>query len=112
MQTSAAGAPDSPDEAAAPTDDQAATGAGDASTRSRWRRPRRYLLLGGAALAVIALGGALAVYLIANSKLNGVRSIKDPFGSIPAAQRPPVPSGALKQDVTFLVGGVDTRSAV
>lgn len=81
-------------------------------TRRSRRRVRRYVLLSAAALVVVVVAGALTVYLIGNSYLDRLRSIGDPFTSIPAAQRPPVPPGALSQDVTFLVGGVDTRSPV
>jgi LCP family protein required for cell wall assembly len=63
-------------------------------------------------LGVGVFGSGLAIYLLASSDLNSLRSIKDPFAAIPAAQRPQAPAGVLSQDVTFLVGGVDTRSAV
>jgi LCP family protein required for cell wall assembly len=79
---------------------------------SLWRHARRYMLLSGLALVLAVAGGGLGLYLVVNSTLSGFRTIKDPFTSIPAAQRPPVPPGALAEDVTFLVGGVDTRSAV
>jgi LCP family protein required for cell wall assembly len=79
---------------------------------ARRHRVRTYLLFGITGLLVLVLSGGLTVYLIGNSKLNSFRTIKNPFASIPAAQRPPVPPGALSKDVTFLVGGVDTISAV
>ena len=80
--------------------------------RSRWRRVRRYLLLCLIVVMIVLVGGGLGLYLIASNTLNSFRRINDPFASIPAAQRPPVPPGALGKDVTFLVGGLDTRSAV
>jgi len=80
--------------------------------RSRWRRVWRYLLLCLIVVMVVLVGGGLGVYLIASNTLNSFRRINDPFASIPAAQRPPVPPGALGKDVTFLIGGLDTRSAV
>lgn len=70
------------------------------------------MLLSVAVLGVGVLGCGLAFYLLASRDLSSFRRIKDPFTPIPAAQRPPAPPGALSQDVTFLVGGVDTRSAV
>jgi LCP family protein required for cell wall assembly len=103
-----------------PSEEQAAVlpgsqtpeGGNGTGRRSRWRQARRYLLLCLIVLVVVLVGGGLGAYLIASSTLNSFRRIHDPFASIPAAQRPPVPPGALSQDVTFLVGGVDTRSAV
>jgi LCP family protein required for cell wall assembly len=103
-----------------PSEEQAAVlpgspkdeGSNGAGRRSRWRRARRYLLLGLVVLVVVLTGGGLGLYLIANSTLDSFRRIQDPFASIPAAERPPAPAGALSADVTFLVGGVDTRSPV
>ena len=92
--------------------DETPEGGDGPERRPRWRRPWRYLLLGVIVLVVVLVGGGLGLYLIANNTLNGFRRINDPFASIPAAQRPPVPPGALGEDVTFLVGGVDTRSVV
>jgi LCP family protein required for cell wall assembly len=97
---------------AAATDQELATKPARPRRTARWRRARKYLLISGIAVVVAVAGGARGLYLVVNSTLNDFRTIKDPFSSIPAAQQPPVPPGALRQDVTFLVGGVDTRSAV
>jgi len=111
MRTSKPGTTEGSEEAVPA--DQLIPGLGDdKSARRPRRRVRRYLLLSAAVLGVGLLGSGLALYLVAQSDLNSFRSIKNPFAAIPAGQRPPVPPGALSQDVTFLVGGVDTRSPV
>ena len=81
-----------------------------ARTPSRWRRARKYILLGAIVLVVAVVGASVGVYLVASNMLSSMRRIHDPFASIPARQRPPVPAGPAGKDVTFLVGGVDTRS--
>jgi LCP family protein required for cell wall assembly len=65
-----------------------------------------------AALAVAAAGVTAGVYLMASNYLRSVHRIGNPFAGIPAAQRPARPRGLAGADVTFLVGGLDTRSAV
>jgi LCP family protein required for cell wall assembly len=112
MQSPEAGTAEGPQQTPVPADDLVPGLRRPASARRPRPHLRRYLLLGGALLGVGLLGTGLAFYLLARSDLNSFRTIKDPFASIPAAQRPPVPPGALSQDVTFLVGGVDTRSTV
>lgn len=79
---------------------------------SRWRRTRKYILLSVAILAVAVAGGGVAELLVANNTVNSMRRIHDPFTAIPAAKRPTAPAGPPGKDVTFLVGGVDTRSPV
>ena len=83
-----------------------------ARTPSRWRRARKYILLGAIVLVVAVVGAGAGVYLFASNTLSSMRRIHDPFASIPTRQRPPVPAGPAGKDVTFLVGGVDTRSPV
>jgi LCP family protein required for cell wall assembly len=112
MQTSEAGTAEGPQDAPVPPDDLV-PGLGDDTGAGRPRRRlRRYLLLSAGVLVLGLLGCGLTLYLVARSDLNSFRTIKNPFAAIPAAQRPPVPPGALSQDVTFLIGGVDTRSPV
>jgi len=112
MHASDAGTADGPSEAPVPARDLVPGLGHDTSVRKpRWRL-RRYLLLSAGVLGLGLLGSGLALYLVARSDLNSFRTIKNPFAAIPAAGRPPVPPGALSQDVTFLVGGVDTRSPV
>ena len=79
---------------------------------SRWRRARKALLLGATVLVVLLAGAGTATYLVARHDLSSMRRIPDPFAAIPAAGRPPLPTGPAAGDVTFLVGGLDTRSAV
>lgn len=79
---------------------------------SRRRRRRKLMMIAAAVLAVLVTGTVLAAYVVTTSYLGSVRRISDPFRSIPAAQRPLRPAGAAGHDVTFLVGGVDTRSPV
>jgi LCP family protein required for cell wall assembly len=99
--------PPAPGEFAAPP-------AGDSGQHapSRWRRARKVVLIVAAVLVVLVAGTASAVYLYTSHYLNSMKRIHDPFASIPSAERPPPPSGAAANDVTFLVGGVDTRSPV
>jgi LCP family protein required for cell wall assembly len=112
MQRPEAGTAEGPEQAEVTTDGLI-PGLGDGAGARRPRgRIRRYLLLCAAVLGLGLVGTGLALYLAARSDINSFRTIKNPFAAIPAAQRPPVPPGALSQDVTFLVGGVDTRSAV
>src|SRR6266852_9656667 len=61
---------------------------------SRWRRARKVILIVAAVIVVVAAGTASAAYLVTNHYLNSMKRIHDPFASIPAAQRPPRPSGA------------------
>jgi len=79
---------------------------------SRWRRARKVILIVAAVTVVVAAGTVSAAYLVTNHYLSSMKRIHNPFASIPAAERPPRPSGAAANDVTFLVGGVDTRSPV
>lgn len=78
--------------------------------RSPWRRPTRIGLIIGSVLLVLVLGFGVTGYVLASSTLSSMRRIPDPFKGIPAAQRPPAPTGAAGKDVTFLLGGLDTRS--
>jgi LCP family protein required for cell wall assembly len=78
---------------------------------SRWRRARKMLLVGTTVLIVLVAGAGVAIYLVARHDLNSIRRIPDPFAAIPAAGRPPQPTGPAAKDVTFLVGGLDTRPA-
>jgi LCP family protein required for cell wall assembly len=64
-----------------------------------------------AVLIVLVAGAGAAIYLVARNDLNSMRRIPDPFAGIPAAGRPPQPTGAAAKDVTFLVGGLDARPA-
>jgi LCP family protein required for cell wall assembly len=111
MQTSEAGTAEGPEEVPVLADDLIPGLRGKTSSRRPRRRVRRYLLLCAAVLGLGVVGGGLALSLAARGDLNSFRTIKNPFAAIPGTQRPPVPPGALSQDVTFLVGGVDTRSA-
>ena len=79
---------------------------------SRWRRARKIMLLSATALVVLVAGVGTATYLVARHDLSSMRRIPDPFAPIPAVARPPLPTGPAARDVTFLVGGLDTRSAV
>ena len=78
----------------------------------RRRRARKIVLISVAVLAVIAVALAITAYEITNHYLGSVHRLGDPFSSIPTAQRPPRAAGLASKDVTFLVGGLDTRSAV
>ncbi|HEY6277324.1 MAG TPA: LCP family protein [Streptosporangiaceae bacterium] len=80
--------------------------------RSRWRLAWRVTMISVVVLTVVLAGLATGVYLMASSYLHNVHRIGNPFASIPVAQRPARPRGLAGQDVTFLVGGLDTRSAV
>lgn len=112
MQASEAGTAEGPEEAPVLADEVIPGLVIGTSARRPRRRIRRYLLLSTAVLGLGLVGSGLALYLAVRSDLNSFRTIKNPFAAIPAAQRPPAAPGALSQDVTFLVGGVDTRSAV
>ena len=79
--------------------------------RSRWRRARTAMLAGAAVLIVLVAGIGAVTYLVARHDLSSMRRIPDPFAAIPPAARPPQPTGPAAKDVTFLVGGLDTRSA-
>jgi LCP family protein required for cell wall assembly len=68
--------------------------------------------VGAAVLVVLVAGTGAATYLVARHDLSSMRRIPDPFAAIPATARPPLPTGLAAKDVTFLVGGLDTRSAV
>ncbi len=94
--------------------DQPGKGAGDhrAAHHGSRRRARRVILIVSVALVLVAGGLASAAYFTANHYLSGMKRIHDPFSSIPAAARPPRPGGVAARDVTFLVGGLDTRSPV
>jgi LCP family protein required for cell wall assembly len=78
---------------------------------SRWRRARKVILVAVTVLIVLVIGAGVATYLVARHDLNSMRRIPDPFAAIPAAGRPPRPTGPAARDVTFLVGGLDTRPA-
>ena len=84
---------------------------GETRAPSRWRRARKVILIVSAVIVVLVAGTASAAYLVTNHYLSSMKRIHNPFASIPAAERPPRPAGAAANDVTFLVGGVDTRSA-
>src|ERR1700739_2656897 len=112
MRASETGTAQGPKEVPVPAGELVPGLGDDTSARRPRRRVRRYLLLSAAVLVLGLLGSGLTLYLGAQSDLNSSRTIKNPFAAIPASQRPPVPPGALSQDVTFLVGGVDTRSSV
>lgn len=83
-----------------------------ARVRSWRRRAGRLILIGAGVGVLIVAGIALAAYLTANHYLTSMKRIHDPFSPIPASARPPRPSGAAAKDITFLVGGLDTRSPV
>jgi LCP family protein required for cell wall assembly len=85
---------------------------GEWGNRSRWRRARKVILILSAVVVVLVVGTASAAYLITNHYLSSMKRIHNPFASIPAAERPPRAAGPAGNDVTFLVGGLDTRSAV
>jgi LCP family protein required for cell wall assembly len=78
----------------------------------RRRRRRKVLLITLTALVLVIAGTGTAAYLVARHDLNSMHRIGDPFRSIPASARAPVPTGSAANDVTFLVGGLDTQSAV
>lgn len=80
--------------------------------RSPWRRPARIWLIAGSVLLALVIGFAVTGYVFANNTVSSMRRITDPFRSIPASQRPPAPTGVAGKDVTFLIGGLDTRSPV
>jgi LCP family protein required for cell wall assembly len=101
-----------PLEDAVPLGDAAPLGDPGQRTPSRWRRARKVILIVAAVVVVLVAGTASATYLVTNHYLNSMKRIHNPFASIPAAERPPRPAGAAANDMTFLVGGVDTRSPV
>ncbi len=74
---------------------------------------RKVPLISIAVLVVLVLvaGIAAAGYLRAKNDLNGIRRLGNPFASIPPRLRPPPPTGAAAKGLTFLVVGLDTRSA-
>jgi LCP family protein required for cell wall assembly len=112
VHTPEAATPEGDQETPGPPDELIPGFGADPSPGRPRRRLRRYLLICVGVLGLGVVGTGLALYLVARSDLDSFRTIKNPFAAIPAAQRPPVPPGALSQDVTFLVGGVDTRSPV
>ena len=83
-----------------------------ARPRTRRWRARNVIIIGAGVLVLLVAGGALALYLTANHYLSSMKRIHNPFSSIPASARPPQATGAAAKDVTFLVGGLDTRSPV
>jgi LCP family protein required for cell wall assembly len=79
---------------------------------SRWRRARQVILISAAVLVVLVAGTAAATYATASHYLDSMRRIPDPFAAVPESARPPLPTGPAARDLTFLVGGLDTRSPV
>lgn len=79
---------------------------------SPWRGVWKVLLVSVTVLVVLVAGAAATIYGAVNYYLSSVHRIGNPFESIPAVQRPPRAAGLAGKDVTFLVGGLDTRSAV
>lgn len=78
--------------------------------RSGWRRARKVLLIAVAVVVVLIAAVGATSYLVARHDLSSMRRIHNPFTSIPSSARPPQPTGAAAKDVTFLVGGLDTRA--
>ncbi len=74
---------------------------------------RKVPLISVAVLVVLVLvaGIGAAAYLQARHDLNSIRRLGNPFASIPARLRAPLPTGPAAKDLTFLVVGVGTRSA-
>ena len=79
---------------------------------TRRRRTRKVVLTGLAALVLLIAGTGTAAYLVARHDLGSMRRIGNPFVSIPPSARAPLPTGPAANDVTFLVGGLDTQSLV
>ncbi len=75
------------------------------------RRGRKVVLTGLAVLVLLIAGTGTAAYLVARHDLGSMRRIGNPFVSIPPSARAPLPTGPAANDVTFLVGGLDTQSA-
>lgn len=84
----------------------------ESGTHSPWRGAWKVLLICVTVLVVLVAGAAATIYGIVTYYLSSVHRIGNPFESIPAAQRPPRAAGPAGKDLTFLVGGLDTRSAV
>ena len=76
------------------------------------RRALKVILIVGGVLVLIVAGSVSAAYLVSNHYMSSMKRFGNPFASIPASARPPRPAGLAAKDVTFLVGGVDTRSQV
>lgn len=79
--------------------------------RRRWRT-RKIVLISVGTVVVLVLGLVGYVLVSTNATLGSMRRLGDPFKALPAKQRPPAPSGPAAADITFLVGGLDTRSSV
>ena len=75
----------------------------------RRHRARKVIVISLAALVLLIAGTGTAAYLVARHDLGSMRRIGDPFAAIPGSSRPPVPTGTAAQDVTFLVGGLQTQ---
>jgi len=76
------------------------------------RRALKVILIVCGVLVLIVAGSVSAAYLVSNHYMSSMKRFGNPFASIPASARPPRPAGLAAKDVTFLVGGVDTRSQV
>jgi LCP family protein required for cell wall assembly len=76
------------------------------------RRTRKVVLAGLAVLVLLIAGTGTTAYLVARHDLGSMRRIGNPFVSIPPSARAPQPTGPAANDVTFLVGGLDTASPV
>jgi LCP family protein required for cell wall assembly len=85
---------------------------GQEPPRPRRRRALKVTLIVCGVLVLIVAGSLSAVYLVSNHYMSSMKRFGNPFASIPSSARPPRPVGAAAKDVTFLVGGVDTRSQV
>lgn len=80
--------------------------------RPRKRRALKVSLIVCGALVLIVAGSVTAIYAVSNHYMSSMKRFGNPFASIPASARPPRATGAAAKDVTFLVGGLDTRSPV
>jgi LCP family protein required for cell wall assembly len=80
--------------------------------RSRGRGAWKVLGISVIVLVVLVAGAAATMYWVTSSYVGSMHRIGNPFVSIPAPDRAPQPAGPAANDVTFLVGGLDTRSAV
>ncbi|MGE5289861.1 MAG: LCP family protein [Micromonosporaceae bacterium] len=80
--------------------------------RPRRRRALKVSLIVCGVLVLIVAGSITAIYTVSNHYMSSMKRFGNPFASIPASARPPRATGAAAKDVTFLVGGVDTRSQV
>jgi LCP family protein required for cell wall assembly len=85
---------------------------GTEPARPRRRRTLKVILIVCGVLVLLLAGSVTAVYLVGNHYMSSMKRFGNPFASIPSSIRPPRPAGAAAKDVTFLVGGVDTRSQV